>query len=265
MKPTFRTLYKHSGTLFNLFAVGHQSAPQQDAPGRPYETSPLEPRTSTWRRLAVLQVVAVPSATLPLSVHVSVTETEVLYLIAALRERISPIGLCYLRRTKDGLLAVYDDPAAALNAARTLRRRKPSAGIRIRYALFWGDAYVGADGAPASGEALMLRQILSLKPDDRKSSAGDIELPDRDRVLMPFGAVVQLPVELRAQFVPLGLYNLPGYACPIEIWTENLAAFLGREPTHSEELFGADGLHRDTVLDLRWERRYEILDKSVRR
>jgi len=219
---------------------------------------------SPWERLAILRVEVVPASSLPEAFHRTSVASEVAYLVSSL-QRVSRDGLRYVRQTGDGLIAVYADPLPALEAARKLRKRKPGTGLRVRYGLHWGDAFVGADNGPAGGEGEMLRKMLSLTKKERVVAAGESELPDRDRVLVTSGTVAQFPENLRSQFVSLGHFRVPGFNGLLEIWTENLEAFLGRTPTNTERNFGVAGLHPETVLDVRWAQRFSNLDKGSRR
>jgi hypothetical protein len=217
------------------------------------------PDPGSWQRLAVLRVEVAASAG-PAVARLDAA-ARIGRQLSTLRSTIPAEGLRYLAYTFRGLVAVYDDPEAALRAARSLRRRRPDSGTRVRYALYWGDVYVGADGAPLGGEPELLGRVLELTAAD---SAGDDHcLPDRDRVVVLYGTVAQLPEKLRAQFVALGPYSVAGYANPLELWTESLEAFLGREPTASERLFGVAGLYPDTVLDIWWERRLRNVDRAA--
>ena len=42
---------------------------------------------------------------------------------------------------------------------------------------------------------------------------------------------------------------------PVEVWGDCLRSVLGRAPSDSERLFGFEGAHRTTVLDMWWGRR----------
>jgi class 3 adenylate cyclase len=228
---------------------------------RPIEAT--EP--SPWERLAILRVEVVPAPTLPEAFRRTAIASEVAYLVSSLQKQVSRDGLRYVRQTADGLIAVYADPEQGLDAARKLRKRKPGTGLRVRYGLFWGDAFVDAERSPAGGEGEMLRQMLSLTKKDLVVAAGENDLPDRDRVLMTSGTLAQLPERLRGDFVSLGHFRVPGFNGLLEIWTESLEAFLGRKPTNTERNFGVAGLHPETVLDVRWAQRFSNLDSSSRR
>lgn len=214
------------------------------------------PITSAWERLALLRIDVVPAENLPVTLRPTMVAAEVAHIVSVLHRKISNRGLGVLKQTSNGLMLVYADPARALDVARRLRERKTSTGLRIRYGLYWGDACVGIDGSLSGGEAEMLRSILRLRPSDGERASGE-DLPDRDRVLMTLGTVAQLPSTLRVQFVRIGAFRVSGYSSPIEVWGESVPVMLGRDLTRTEETFGVTGVHRDTVLDVRWAARFE--------
>jgi hypothetical protein len=217
-----------------------------------FRTQDMVPVTpARWERLALLRVDVVSSGAHPAALDEAVART-----LEALRLNLGFEGIRYLKCGLSGLLAVYSDPAQALYAVRALGRRRAATGSLVRYCLFWGDVLVGPEGgAPVGGEAELLGAILQTSDCDRTSVPCEHRHPDRDRVVLPYGSVAQLPDEMRAQFVPLGSLRVPGLAGALELWTESLSSFLGREPSDSERLFGVAGLHKDTILDLWWERR----------
>ncbi len=170
----------------------------------------------------------------------------------------------FVYATPTAVIAVFTDPETALGAARELRRRKLEAGVHVRYGFYWGDVLVGPDGQPCGGEPAMLGSLLDLTEANRACTTSIHRLPNRDRILLPAGALASLPEDLRTQFVPAGHYRLGSSDEPIEVWTESLKAFLGREPTNSERLFGVESLHHDTVLDHWWERRTKNTQRAMK-
>lgn len=145
---------------------------------------------------------------------------EVAQVIAVLNTKIPVMNLRHLKQTQSGLLAVYTDPTTALDVARRLRTRRPAPGMRVRYALYWGDVSVAGNGIPWGHEGDVLHSILYLANEDRIIATDAGELPESDRVLMPSGAVAQLHPDLRQQFVCLGSYRVAGCSGALEIWIE---------------------------------------------
>ena len=121
--------------------------------------------------------------------------------------------------------------------------------------LYWGDALVDAAERLVGGEVEALGALLALTEASRIDSACAHRLAHIDRVVMPAGAVRELPESVREQFVRLGSYRLADGTGPVEVWADSLRSLLGREPSDSERLFGFEGAHRTTVLDMWWGRR----------
>lgn len=259
-----------SGDLVELAAVGSGIEVRKgQRPKAP--TSAVGPNTvlldgllsATWERLALVRVEIVAPENLTPAEKDAVIKREIIRMIETLRTNVSFEGLRYLRSTDAGLVAAYPEAATALRVAHTMRRGRPAEGVRVRYGLYWGDVSVGPCGIPSGGEVELLGSILRLTDADRVESTSDQSLPERDRVIAPCGSVAQLPEELRAQFDMVGWYRVPGFADELEIWSESLASYLGRQPTVSERLFGVAAVDGDTVVDIWWKRRLRLSQSTA--
>lgn len=209
-----------------------------------------------WERAALLRVAVTASSTLPPEFASAVVAADRARRTEALVAETGR-GMRRVDAANDGVVAVFDDVATALAAARRLRRRAVAPGLRARYAISWGDVLFGPDGRPRGGETELLAGLTALEESDRARAEVGSRVPTRDVVLMAAGTAVALPRELREQVAPLGAFRVAGFGPSVEVWCETLDAFLGREPTNTEKMFGVSGADFDTLLDVVWTRRLE--------
>jgi len=138
-------------------------------------------------------------------------------LRSALRLDDEQLAPRLLKGTGDGYLAVYDTVAAALDAARRLRREIDAAGLRL--VIHRGRVRVGSEDVFGS-EVHRLFRLESLDEDARIGGRSNETLPVIGRVLLSRSALGDLPAEQRIEFVRVGAFELQGFDEPEEVWVE---------------------------------------------
>src|SRR5690606_602891 len=138
-------------------------------------------------------------------------------LRSALRLDDEQLAPRLLKGTGDGYLAVYDTVAAALDAARRLRREIDAAGLRL--VIHRGRVRVGREDVFGS-EVHRLFRLEALDEAARSGGRSNEPLPVIGRVLLSRSALGDLPAEQRIECVRVGAFELQGFDEPEEVWVE---------------------------------------------
>lgn len=132
-------------------------------------------------------------------------------------------SLLFLKGTGDGFLAAFHSLPATFSLALTFLETPIDSNVRVRMALHWGMIKTGLDGDMLGMEVLRISRIEGVKEKDRIDDVNakrriHVSLPEAERILITAAGLKQLNTSDQRRFVPAGMFQLPGFDEPCELW-----------------------------------------------